>query len=316
MVSDAATKENEEERGGQVDDDKGEWKTQQPPAGQRSVLEVTLLGNPPCYTAPSSLCLSIHLSHHHSFIYWPGVIGLALLAGYHMQYWNNGFFAGTLEFFLTTLGFSLAYLCLTLCLAEMTSALPFSGGLYGIVRVTMGPYLGFLMATCEMLQSIIFTSALLYPAGYDAAALFGLAPSYAMLFWVLFLVLPLTVNILGVEYFWRSNMVLIAVFIILLLIYYAVSMPCVDCERYGGGVLSGQITADKYWNILLPSASSFFSGLELLPMACRDAKEVDHIITMDCFNAFLQLMLLLFLSANSPERLSLELCNGPSVLLQ
>eukprot|EP01039_Chlorochromonas_danica_P010894 gene10893-12106_t len=44
MVSDAATKENEEERGGQVDDDKGEWKTQQPPAGQRSVLEVTLLG--------------------------------------------------------------------------------------------------------------------------------------------------------------------------------------------------------------------------------------------------------------------------------
>eukprot|EP01039_Chlorochromonas_danica_P006922 gene6922-7656_t len=35
----------------------------------------------------------------------------------------------------------------------------------------------------------------------------------------------------------------------------------------------GQITVDKYWNILLPSASSFFSGLELLPMACRDAKE-------------------------------------------
>lgn len=142
----------------------------------------------------------------------------------------------------------------------------------------MGPYLGFLMATCEMLQSIIFTSVLLYSAGRDAAALFGLSSSYAMAFWVLFLVLPLTVNILGVKYFWRSNMVLISVSIILLLIYYAVSMPCMDCERYGGGVLSGQITVGKYWTMLLPSASSFFSGLELLPMACRDAKEVGRIV--------------------------------------
>eukprot|EP00981_Chlorochromonas_danica_P007385 scaffold1704_cov194-Ochromonas_danica.AAC.2 len=245
MVSDATMKENEEER---VDGDEGEWKTKQPPAGQRSVLEVTLLGKPPCSTNFISPLI-------------------------HLLYWNSGFFAGTLELFLTTLGCSLAYLCLTLCLAEMTSALPFSGGLYGIVRVTMGPYLGFLMATCEMLQSIIFTSALLYPAGRETAALFGLSPSYAMLFWILFLLLPLTVNILGVKYFWRSNMVLMAVVVVLLIIYYAVSMPCMDCERNGGGVLSGQITVDKYWNILLPSASSFFSGLELLPMACRDAKE-------------------------------------------
>eukprot|EP00981_Chlorochromonas_danica_P011637 scaffold4169_cov194-Ochromonas_danica.AAC.1 len=154
----------------------------------------------------------------------------------------------------------------------MTSALPFGGGLYGIARLTMGPYVGFLTACCEMLQSIIFTASLIYPAGDDLAMLFGLSRWYALPFWVFLLALALLVNVVEVKYFWRSNVVLVGVVVILFCVYYAVSMPCMDCDRYAGGVLEGKVNATKWFRCwFLPSF--FFDGLTLLPMACNDASE-------------------------------------------
>jgi len=41
--------------------------------------------------------------------------------------WNKGLAGGFWEYFLSTFLISFNYLCLNLCLAEMTSALPFSG---------------------------------------------------------------------------------------------------------------------------------------------------------------------------------------------
>lgn len=58
MVSEGTMKD--EERGGEVGDKEGEWKTQQPPAAKRSTLEVTLLGNLP----PSLPCLLIYHTTH------------------------------------------------------------------------------------------------------------------------------------------------------------------------------------------------------------------------------------------------------------
>eukprot|EP00981_Chlorochromonas_danica_P004255 scaffold859_cov234-Ochromonas_danica.AAC.4 len=178
-------------------------------AGSRSLLEVTLLG-------------------------------VSLVAGNHFHYWNAGLPDGTIDFLVATIVGGASYLCLLLCLAEMTSALPFGGGLYGMARVLMGPYVGFITACCEMLQSIVFTASLIYPAGRDLAILFGLSQWYAFPFWVLLLVLALLVNVVEVKYFWRINVILVGVVVILFCIYYAVSMPCMDCMRYGGGVLEGK----------------------------------------------------------------------------
>ena len=41
--------------------------------------------------------------------------------------------------------------CMMLCIAGMTAALPFSGGTYGIVRVTLGDFIGYLVGTGEIL---------------------------------------------------------------------------------------------------------------------------------------------------------------------
>eukprot|EP00981_Chlorochromonas_danica_P013050 scaffold5741_cov203-Ochromonas_danica.AAC.1 len=200
------------------------------------------------------------------------LLGVSLVAGNHVHYWNAGMPGGAIDFLIPTTVTGACYMCLLLCLAEMTSALPFGGGLYGIARLTMGPYVGFLMACCEMLQSIIFTASLIYPAGNEIAALLGLSRWYALPFWVFLLALALLVNVVEVKYFWRSNVVLVGVVVILFCVYYAVSMPCMDCDRYAGGVLEGKVSAANWFKYcILPSY--FFDGLVLLPMACNDASE-------------------------------------------
>eukprot|EP00981_Chlorochromonas_danica_P000987 scaffold233_cov174-Ochromonas_danica.AAC.27 len=194
------------------------------------------------------------------------------LLGNHIHYWNAGLPGGMVDFLIAGLVIGGCYLCLIMCLAEMTSALPFGGGLYGIVRVTLGPYVGFLTACCEMLQSIIFAASLIYPAGYDLAILFGMSRWYALPFWVLLLAMALLVNVVEVKYFWRINVILVAIVVLLFCVYYVVSMPCMDCDRYGGGLLEGKVSAINWFTFwIVPSY--FFDGLVLLPMACGDAVE-------------------------------------------
>lgn len=205
------------------------------------------------------------------------LLGVALVIGNQAHYSKFALDLGTMEFIVPSFVCWTGFFCLALCLAETTSTLPFSGGLYGITRVTLGPYIGFLVACCEMLQSVAFTSTLLYPIGMAGVAIFGLADNWAPLFWIIMLALSLTINILGLKYFWRVNNVVVITAILLFVVYYAVSMPRIDCSRYGGGILQGRSVL-RDWPSNLPTGTIMFAGLELLPMACGDAVQVDKFV--------------------------------------
>eukprot|EP00981_Chlorochromonas_danica_P011335 scaffold3873_cov177-Ochromonas_danica.AAC.15 len=222
------------------------------------------------------------------------LLGIALIIGNHLFYWTGGLIGGVIEYLLTAIMSCFGYLCLTLCLAEITSALPFGGGLYGMTRVTLGPYFGFIVACCEMLQSIVFTTSLLFPAGLTAVEVFGLPDSFIPFFWILMLGLCLMVNIMGVKYFWRTNTILVLTAIVLFIIYYAVWMPCMDCKKYGGGILMG-IPMSSNWLLSVPAGSLLFAGLELLPMACTDAIEPSKTLPQSFLGAFVIISLNAFL---------------------
>eukprot|EP00981_Chlorochromonas_danica_P013054 scaffold5744_cov179-Ochromonas_danica.AAC.1 len=200
------------------------------------------------------------------------LLGLALVSGSQFYSWNDGLSAGSMEYLLAVFVCGTAYFSTILCIAEMTSALPFGGGLYGIVRVTMGPYFGYLVACCEMMLSIFHAASLLFNVGQDIIAWLGISHHYVLLFWVLLLMWTLMVNIFEVKYFWRSNIIMMIIVIVLYCIYYAVTIPCVDCERYGGGMLDGDLNARRYFKYF-GYPIIMFDMLPLLPMACGDASE-------------------------------------------
>lgn len=52
------------------------------------------------------------------------------MIGFRTKYWNYGLNGGSNEFFVSLAFVSIGYICLTGCLAEICSALPFTGKLY------------------------------------------------------------------------------------------------------------------------------------------------------------------------------------------
>lgn len=84
---------------------------------------------------------------------------MMLVVGAQNDGWNKAYKAGYWVAFITIALNGLGYLCLTLCMAEMSSALPFSGGIYGYVRATSGPFFGYMVACFELLMNVSYVSS-------------------------------------------------------------------------------------------------------------------------------------------------------------
>lgn len=84
-------------------------------------------------------------------------IGFCLIMSRIPSMWNYGLAYGFWEFFFCVIIMSVANMCLVLCQAEMTSILPFSGGSYGFARVTMGPYVGFVIGCFDAVSNTFYS---------------------------------------------------------------------------------------------------------------------------------------------------------------
>ena len=84
-------------------------------------------------------------------------LGFAMMMGNRTAAWNSGLTYGYPSYVLNLLFAGAGYLCFCLCAGEMSSALPFSGGAYGFVRASLGPYFGFLVACCEFVYCTCYT---------------------------------------------------------------------------------------------------------------------------------------------------------------
>lgn len=80
---------------------------------------------------------------------------VAIVLGLNYFCWNAGLNSGFWELIGSLIILWAAFLCQALSLAEMTGSLPFTGGSYALVRVTLGPWLGFLTGMLEISQSVI-----------------------------------------------------------------------------------------------------------------------------------------------------------------
>ncbi|CAK4705434.1 unnamed protein product, partial [Aphanomyces euteiches] len=67
-------------------------------------------------------------------------LGITMLLGGQFVSLSAGLAAGTVSFGLAIILMGLAYLCFAWSQAEVTSAVPFAGGSYGLARCTLGFY--------------------------------------------------------------------------------------------------------------------------------------------------------------------------------
>lgn len=178
-----------------------------------------------------------------------------------MEIYQSGF-AGSLFSILFT---GIGYICLCFCMAELSSALPFSGGIYGFVRAFLGPYYGFLVAFYDILFNVLYVSRCIIYLSY-LPSLFGyteveLKPLFALVIYGL----CNGMCILGENRtFWKVNRGLGAVSLFLMLIYLIGTLKQVNYDKWVSA--TDIYHSNLAMGHLLPS-TWLFVGIEYLPLA-------------------------------------------------
>ena len=134
--------------------------------------------------------------------------------------------------FLIALFFiSTGYYCLVLCISELSSALPFAGGAYGIARVTLGVYAGFFIAVCDTYKSIIYAASAAYAVGDIITFATGYDKKYEHGWWVAYYVVLMCIHCYGGRTFWRINTVLAVISTLILFVYIFGTIKFADFQE-------------------------------------------------------------------------------------
>lgn len=116
-----------------------------------------------------------------------GLFGLMIAIGGQLYGWNTALNAGFGSWITAQTLMGLAYICLVLCLSEIVSGIAFDGGLFGIARVMIGVFPGFLISFMIYSEYIMMTSAAVSFIGLAFVELIGCDDRYQPLIWMVFL---------------------------------------------------------------------------------------------------------------------------------
>ncbi|ETI55420.1 hypothetical protein F442_01841 [Phytophthora nicotianae P10297] len=223
------------------------------------------------------------VAKHTAVSYKPGkwdifMLGITIVVGGQYFCWNAGISAGLWSFFIAYLLIGSAYITLCCCTAEITGALPFAGGAYGLARCTLGFYPAFMIGCCEALEYIAYVSASTI-AFVDLVV--EAAPEmkpFRPLLWGLFYISALVFHIRGGRAFWIFNLVLGVTSLLIVVLYCIGSLPFVSFAKYA--IDSDLEFADGFQGFMkaLPLAAWFFVGVEALPMASDEVEQAKHIV--------------------------------------
>lgn len=177
---------------------------------------------------------------------------------------------GFWEYFIGLMIASAGHICLTLCLAEMSSFLTFAGGSYGFVRCSMGSTMGYLAGFFESVEYTLYHAIAVAQFADLFPAMTGMDKKYSPLIWLVFYAIALPISIRGGKFFYQFSNV-IAVYLMLLIIVYCCGMlPEVNLPKYSTGFIGGGMEFMQNYS----STLWFYVGVEALTLASDEIKDV------------------------------------------
>lgn len=236
---------------------------------------------------------------------WALAVG-AVISG-HFSGWNLGLsIAGWGGMFVATLIISVMYLGLTFSIAEMSPALPHTGGAYSFSRTAMGPWGGFLTGLSENVEYVLVPGVIVFFIGSYLTGIFGTSPELQPLWWVLGYVVFVGLNISGVELSFRVTLVVTLMALACLVVFWASALPNMDFDRWAmnvgpGGVElpegGGPFLPTGWHGVLaaLPFAVWLFLAVEQLPLAAEESHAPQRDMPRGILAAIFTLMISAFM---------------------
>jgi ethanolamine permease len=209
-------------------------------------------------------------------------LGVGAVISGHFSGWNLGLAQGWGSMLVATGIIAVMYLGLTYSLAEMSPALPHTGGAYSFARTAMGPWGGFLTGLSENVEYVLTPAVIVFFIGSYMGAIAGTPAELQPLWWVGFYVFFVGLNVIGVELSFRVGLVVTLLALGCLVTFWIFSIGHIDFNRWAmnvgpGGVElpegGGPFLPNGWHGVLLclPFAVWLFLAIEQLPLAAEES---------------------------------------------
>ncbi len=194
--------------------------------------------------------------------------------------WNFGLAAGGFGGLLVaTVIITVMYAGLCFSIAEMSPALPHTGGAYSFARSAMGPWGAYVTGLAENMEYVLTPAVIVVGIGGYLGAIFETPDAWAPAWWALAYVVFVGLNVIGVEASFRFTVVITLLALAILGVFYVGALSHLDLSLYAYTLepdegatrflpygVSGIVAA-------LPFAIWFYLAIEQLPLAAEEAHD-------------------------------------------
>jgi ethanolamine permease len=218
--------------------------------------------------------------------------------------WNFGLAYGFGGLLIATIVITVMYFGMCYSIAEMSPALPHTGGAYSFSRSAMGPWGGFTTGVAETIEYVVTPAVIVAGIGFYMRSIFQdlfdqSPPLWA--WWLIFYVIFVGLNFVGIELTMRFTVFITLASLAILVVFYIGAIPNFDFDRWAigdQGWLPDGIPGIFY---ALPFAIWFYLAIEELPLAAEESHDPKRDIPKGTIYGLLTLVvtgfLILFLNS-------------------
>lgn len=248
-------------------------------------------------------------------------LGVGAVISGHFSGWNLGLAAGGFGgMAIATVLIMLMYLGLCFSLAEMSPALPHTGGAYSFTRTAMGPWGGFVTGLAENMEFVLTPAVIVFFIGSYLGSIFETGAGFQPVWWVGCYILFVALNLIGVDLSFRVSLLVTVAALAILAVFWASALPAFDFARWslnigvgpdgapvelagGGGAflpfgIGGALAA-------LPFAVWLFLAIEQLPLAAEESvdpkRDMPRGLILGIFTLIFSAFMVLFLNSGIPN---------------
>ncbi|MCF6224293.1 MAG: amino acid permease [Flavobacteriaceae bacterium] len=254
----------------------------------------------------------------HAGVWSLWALGVGAVISGHFSGWNLGLASGGWGgMFIATIVIAIMYIGLTQSVAEMSPALPHTGGAYSFARSAMGPWGGFFTGLVENLEFVLTPAVIVFFLSNYMAGIFETSADILPLWWFGFYTIFTMMNIIGVELSFKFTVVVTLLALSCLIIFWISSIGKIDFFRYALDIQANESGEAEYlpggngaflpMGILgalkaMPFAVWLFLAIEQLPLAAEEAvdpkKDMPKGLTYGMITLVISAFLILWLNSS------------------
>lgn len=254
----------------------------------------------------------------HARVWSLWALGVGAVISGHFSGWNFGLAQGGWGgLFLAAILIAIMYLGLIFSLAEMSPALPHTGGAYSFARSAMGPWGGYITGLAESIEYIMTPAVIVFFIGSYLTGIFDTPAAFQPVWWIGCYILFVALNYWGVELSFKFSVAVTIMALAVLAFFWISAIPHVDFSRWalnigigpdgsmielpeGGGKFLPMGIAGAF--AALPFAVWLFLAIEELPLAAEEShdpkKDMPKGLILGMFTLIFSAVMIMVLNAS------------------